>query len=260
VATALLGCQKKSEPSEAKGAAPGAEEQRPVREAAHATPVQTAVGQPTRPETDRMRDADRRPADVLDFFGIAPGMHVAELMTGKGYYAEILGHLIGPSGKLYAQNNKFVLEKFAEAEWAARLNRLSMPHVVRTDQELHELSFPADSLDAVLMILFYHDTYWMEVDRAAMNAAIFKALKPGGTYGIIDHHAAVGAGVSTVKTIHRIEASVVQKDVEDAGFVLDGSSDVLVHPEDARTLNVFDDNIRGKTDRFMYRFVKPAKQ
>ena len=107
------------------------------------------------------------------------------------------------------------------------------------------------------MVLFYHDTYWQEVDRPAMNQRIFRALKPGGIYGIIDHHAAAGAGADVVKTLHRIEREMVVAELLEAGFMLDAESDLLAHADDARSLNVFDPAVRGKTDQFVLRFRKP---
>jgi predicted methyltransferase len=220
--------------------------------------VAAAVAATSRPSEDRDRDADRRPADVLTFFGIEAGATVAELMTGRGYYAEILARAVGPNGKVYAQNNAFVLEKFAEQAITDRLAKPGLENVVRLDREIDDPGLPAGELDAVLMILFYHDTYWMEADRAAMNKAIFDALKPGGLYGVIDHHAEAGSGARDVKSLHRLEAALAEREILAAGFVLEASSELLHHPEDDRTKNVFDESIRGKTDRFIFKFRKPA--
>ena len=216
-----------------------------------------AVASSARPASDTARDADRKPAEILRFYGIAPGMNVAELMSGRGYYAEILAAAVGESGKVYVQNNQFVLERFAEKDITERLAKPQLKNAVRLDREIDDPGLPAGELDAALMILFYHDTYWMEADREKMNRAVFEALKPGGTYGIVDHHAEPGSGPRDVKTLHRVDAALVKKEVLAAGFEWVGESDVLAHPEDDRSANVFDDGLRGKTDRFAYRFRKP---
>jgi len=218
-----------------------------------------AVANPSRPEGDRDRDANRQPAEVLSFYGIEPGMQVAELMAGRGYYTEILSHALGSEGTLYVQNNRYVLERFAEEEISKRLAKPSLDNAVRHDREIDALDLPAEQFDAILMVLFYHDTYWMEADRDAMNAQIFAALKPGGLYGVVDHHAIAGSGDSVTKTLHRGDAEAIKAEVLRAGFIWDGESPVLEHPVDDRTTSVFAESIRGQTDRFVYRFRKPAQ-
>lgn len=216
-----------------------------------------AVAHPGRPAEDRARDADRRPAEVLDFFGVRPGDRVAELMSGRGYYAEILARGVGPTGRVYVQNTPFVLERFAEGPLTERLARIGGANVVRLDRPLEDPGLPPGELDAVLMVLFYHDTHWQGVDRARMNRAVLDSLVRGGVYGIVDHHAEAGSGDRDVQTLHRIDRALVVAEVLDAGFVLDAESDLLRHPEDDRTRNVFDESIRGRTDRFVLRFRKP---
>ncbi len=226
---------------------------------ARATPahIERAVDSPDRPLEDRRRDADRRPSEVLSFFGIEPGMKVAELMTGRGYYAEILAAAVGPQGTVYVHNSPYVLERFAEEAISARLRKDAFANAIRLDREVDDPGLPRGELDAVLLILFYHDTYWMEADRAAINRAVFEALVPGGVYGVIDHFAEDGSGARDVKSLHRVDAELVKKEIVESGFVLDADSDLLRHPEDDRTTNVFDESIRGKTDRFVFRFRKP---
>lgn len=215
-----------------------------------------AVEHEARPAEDRARDADRKPTAVLGFFDVNPGQTVVELMAGRGYYTEILARVVGPKGKVYAQNNQFVLEKFAEGPLSKRLEHPDLANVERLDTELDAPKIP-DGVDHVLMILFYHDAFWMEVDRAKMNAAVFAALKPGGVYGIVDHHAEAASGARDVKSLHRVDVEVVKKEILAAGFELVGESDVLRHEEDDRTKNVFDESLRGKTDRFVLAFRKP---
>lgn len=219
--------------------------------------IAEALSAPERPEQDRERDDERRPAEILAFLGVSPGMKIVDLMAARGYYTEILARLVGPQGGLYVHNNQFVLDRFARQPITERVERLQMPHVVHWDRELDALDLPAAELDVALMVLFYHDTYWQNVDRAAMNRGIFATLKPGGIYGVVDHHAQAGAADSQVKTLHRIEAAVVKREILAAGFEFVGESDVLAHPEDDRTSNVFAKEIRGRTDRFVFKFRKP---
>ncbi|KYF67282.1 SAM-dependent methyltransferase, partial [Sorangium cellulosum] len=215
-----------------------------------------------RADADKALDAGRKPAETLAFFGIQPGMKVAELMAGGGYTAELLARAVGPGGVVYGQNNRFVLERFAEKPWSERLKKPVMKTVVRVDRELDDPLPPeARDLDAVFLILFYHDAVWLEVDRAAMNRAIFRALKPGGVFAIIDHSGRDGTGVAEVKTLHRIEQKVVREEVERAGFRLEAEAAFLRSPTDTRDWNaspMVAGDKRGTSDRFVLKFVKPA--
>jgi predicted methyltransferase len=224
-------------------------------------PIAKAVNAKDRQADDKSLDEGRQPAKTLAFFGIAPGMKVAELGTGRGYTAELLARIVGTKGRVYAQNNQFVLQRFAEKPWSERLKKRVMKNVVRVDSEF-DAPLPAEAtdLDAVVNILFYHDTVWQKVDRDAMNRAIFKALKPGGVYGIVDHAAAKGAGIEQTQTLHRIERSVLRQEVERAGFRLDAQTDLLANPEDDHSWNAAPSaagDKRGTSDRFVFRFVKP---
>ena len=247
------------EPATPAATEPAATEPTPEDEQA----LRAAIDSEERPADDRARDEARKPYELLRFFDIRPGMHVADLGAGGGYLSEILARVVGPEGRVYVQNSPFVVERFAAKPLGERLARLDMPHVQRLDTEFDALGLPAGELDAVIMLLFYHDTFWMQkaaggtVDRAKMNRAIFDALKPGGVYGVIDHHAQAGSRDRDVQSIHRIDAELVKQEILAAGFELDAESDVLRHPEDDRTKNVFDPALRGKTDQFVYRFRKP---
>jgi predicted methyltransferase len=219
------------------------------------------VAAPDRTEADRALDAGRKPAEILSFYEIQPGMKVAELGAGGGYTAELLARIVGPSGVVYGQNSPMILEKFAAKPWAERLARPGNEKIVRWDS-VFDAPLPPEArdLDAVFMILFYHDTVWMEVDRPKMNAAIFAALKPGGVYAVIDHSARAGAGLTEVKTTHRIEETLVIEEIEAAGFKLAGKSEVLANPADSRDWNANPSGSgdkRGTSDRFVLRFVKP---
>jgi predicted methyltransferase len=224
--------------------------------------VRAVAGAEDRSEADRALDVGRRPAELLAFFDLRPGMRVAELGAGGGYTTELLARAVGPSGVVYAQNTPFILARFAEAPWSERLRKPVMQNVVRLDREFDDPLPPeARDLDLVLDVLFYHDTVWMKVDRDRMNRAVFAALRPGGVYGIVDHSARAGSGLADVQTFHRIEESVVKREVEAAGFELAAEADFLRNPEDTRDWNDSPraaGERRGTSDRFVLKFVKPT--
>jgi predicted methyltransferase len=223
--------------------------------------IQAAVDAPDRDAADRALDAGRQPARTLAFFGIRPGMRVAELGAGGGYTTELLVRVVGPQGRVYGQNSPFLLARVAEQPWTARLAKPLMKNVVRLDRDFDD-PFPADlhNLDAVLIVLLYHDTVWMKVDRARMNRAVFAALAPGGVYGIVDHSAKPGTGLSVAESLHRIDEATVRSEIEAAGFQLAAQGDFLRNPDDARDWSPSPraaGERRGTSDRFVLSFVKP---
>ena len=233
----------------------------PASEAVASDPVAAAVAAPDRSEADKQLDEQRKPAELLRFFGIQRGHRVAELGAGGGYTAELLARVVGPEGKVYGQNSQFILDRFAAQPWSARLKKPVMQSTVRLDTPF-DAPFPENvrDLDAVLIILFYHDTVWLKVDRAQMNAAVYRALKPGGTYGIVDHSARPGDGIEQTETLHRIEEKAVIAEVEAAGFRLEETADFLRNPEDTRDWNASPRSAgerRGTSDRFVLKFEKP---
>lgn len=223
--------------------------------------VRAAVDAPDREEADRALDAGRHPAELLAIFGVAPGMRVGEIASGGGYTTELLARVVGPTGVVHGQNSPFILARFAEAPWTARLEKPVMAHVVRHDTEFDD-PFGADvrDLDVVVNVLFYHDTVWIGTDRDAMNRAVFAALRPGGRYVLVDHAARVGDGATVTESLHRIEERVVREEVERAGFRLVGTSDVLRAPEDTRDWSASPRTAgerRGTSDRFVLVFERP---
>ncbi len=222
--------------------------------------LQAIVDAPDRAADDRALDGGRHPGQMLAFFGIAPNMQVADLAAGNGYTTELLARAVGSAGKVYSQNNKFVLG-FANDAWTARLATPPNKVVTRVERELDDpLPSDAQNLDVVLMVLFYHDTYWQKVDRVKMDAAIFAALKHGGVFGVVDHSAADGAGATQVDTLHRIEEREVIADVSKAGFTLESEASFLREPNDKRDWNPSPRKAgarRGTSDRFVLKFIKP---
>ena len=225
---------------------------------------EAAVASDARPDSDRDRDAERKPAAVLEFLRIEPGMTVLDMFTGGGYYAEIISGVVGEEGKVIAHSNQaylgFVGDAFKERFDSGRLTNVEVLMA-----ENNELSLEADSLDAVMLVLSFHDLYhsdpengWPRIDGPAFLAELMKGLKPGGIVAIIDHYAEAGAPAETGDTLHRIDPAIVVTDMEAAGFVLDGQSDLLRNPNDDLTRIVFAPELRGKTDRFMMRFKNPG--
>ncbi len=263
----VWGCAQQTPPPDAPASAPPpAAPAAVVVRAPAAAPAQPAdydavVAAPDRSEDDRALDAGRHPRELLALIGVRPGMKVAELGAGGGYTAELLARAVGPSGVVYGQNPKFILERFAAKPWAARLEKPVMKNVVRADREFDDPLPPeAKDLDAVLIDLFYHDTVWMNVDRLVMNQAIFRALKPGGVYVVVDHSAKAGSGLADVQTLHRIEEPVVRAEIEKAGFKLVRESAVWRAPEDSRDWSTSPRTAgerRGTSDRFALVYEKP---
>lgn len=206
-------------------------------------------------------DKGRHPAELLTFLDLRPAMRVAEISAGGGYTTELLARAVAPDGVVYGQNSKFILERFAEKPWSERLAKPIMKNVVRVDREFDDPLPPeAKNLDAVVNVLFYHDTVWMKTDRMRMNQAIFRALRPGGAYFIIDHSGRPGTGIAEVQTNHRIEEQVVRDEVQKAGFRLAAEADFLRNPADSRDWNASPRAAaerRGTSDRFVLKFVKP---
>jgi predicted methyltransferase len=213
-----------------------------------------------RTEADRALDPGRKPAETLAFLDVRPMMKVGELGAGGGYTTELLARAVGPAGVVYAENPKAFLA-FAGEAWTARLARPVNRNVVRVDREF-EAPFPpeAKGLDLVVIYANYHDTVWLDVDRAAMNRAVLAALKQGGAYVVIDSSARPGSGTNDAKTLHRIEEEVVKSEVIAAGFKLAVEGNFLRNPADPRDWNASPraaGEKRGTGDRFALRFVKP---
>lgn len=222
-----------------------------------------AVRHPGRSAADRGRDADRKPAAVLEFFGIRPGMTVLDMYSGGGYYTELLSYLVGSEGRVIAHTNE-AYTRFVGEEATERYANDRLHNVDVLIAENNELDLPSGRFDAVMLILAYHDIYyvapdsgWPRIDGAAFIGELREALKPGGLLAVVDHYAAAGAPAETGNTLHRIDPAIVIADLEAAGFVLEAQSDVLRNTDDDHSLYMADPSVRGKTDRFVMRFRKP---
>jgi len=217
---------------------------------------QSAVADTLRPADEVARDPLRHPAEMLAFAQVQPGQKIADIRPGAGYFTRLFSRVVGEGGHVYA----FVPNKTAERE-NPRADALvaAYPNVSRVNGDLDAMTFD-QPLDLVFMSQEYHDFHIPRfgVDVTKMNADIFKALKPGGLFVVIDHQAAPGSGNTAVETLHRIEGAQLRREVEAAGFVFDGETSAVANPADDHSLNVFDEAIRGKTDQFVYRFRKPG--
>lgn len=214
----------------------------------------------SRPAEDRARDAGRKPVQVVAFLGIEPGMTVVDLIAAGGYNTEVLSIAVGPEGKVYAQNNAYVLqmrEGANDKEMTARLAGGRLPNVQRLDREIAELGLAPGSIDAAVTALNFHDIYNGRGAEAAARflEAVYAFLEPGGVLGIIDHAGNPGADN---EKLHRIEEKRVVEAALAAGFELEATSDVLRNPADDRSRSVFDAELRGHTDRFVLRLRKPG--
>ena len=236
----------------------------PIRGVIRSTSPAEALAAPDRPAEDKALDAGRKPEELLTFIGVGRGMKVAEIFAGGGYMAELLARVVGPEGAVWAQNTPEILQQFAEKPWSERLARLKMAWLVRVDRPLNDPLPPeAKDLDMVVMHLVYHDTVAAGVDRAAMNSGVWKALRPGGMFAIIDHAAKDGTGPDAAKELHRIDAKFVQTEVERAGFMLDRTSTLLENKADTRDWNASPPaagDKRGTSDRFVMVFRKQTAQ
>ena len=222
-------------------------------------PITAAVADPDRTADDRARDERDHAVDVLTFFGIAPGMVIADIFAAGGYYSELLGRIVGPTGKVYLYNNAGYA-KFGAKALAARVDSGRLQNVSVIQKEVGQIGIPAGSVDVVLMSMSYHDLYFKDdgwsVDPAALFTEVHAMLKPGGELAIIDHAAKAGTGSSAAQELHRIDEAFARKDIESRGFKFVGSLDVLHNSADDRTKVVFDPAIRGHTDRFIDKFVR----
>lgn len=213
--------------------------------------IKAAVADTGRPAVDRYRDDRRKPAETVAFAGVGEGMTVAELIPGNGYYTRILSKAVGPKGRVYTL-------PFTEPRAAMSKAIAAYPaygNVTLVAGSPFSLGLPAQ-VDLVWTTQNYHD---IRQGRAQLNKAVFDALKPGGTYFIVDHAAKPGAGDEVLLSLHRIDEAVVRREVEAAGFVLEADSQLLRNPADDRAKMVFDRDVDRHTDQFVLKFRKPAQ-
>ena len=228
--------------------------------------VEQAVAAATQRSADNVAmDASRKPAELLKFFGLRRGAKVADMVGMNGYWAEIMAPAVGQRGHVTVWAPAQFMNEERKASFAAGVGRLRNVSLVVSPFEAPEL--PARTFDFMLINLDYHDVYWENAERGiprmqpdAWLARVYAAMKPGGIVGVVDHAAAAETNPrETVEELHRIDPAVVRADFERAGFVLEGTSDLLANPADDHSKNVFDKDVRGKTDRFIMKFRKPRR-
>jgi predicted methyltransferase len=222
--------------------------------------VTAAINDPARKD-DAANDARRHAADVVTFTGLKPGQKVAELVPGEGYWTRIFSGVVGAQGHVYTvwPNEMGKYSAKSLANWQGLVKQPPYENVSVLQQPGAKLSLP-EPVDLVFTSQNYHDyhdKFMGPVDMADFDKQVFGALKPGGVFVVVDHSAVNGSGFGATDTLHRVDEEAVKKEVEAAGFVLDGESDALRNQDDPRTAKVFDPGIRGKTDQFILRFKKP---
>jgi predicted methyltransferase len=227
--------------------------------------IAAAVADSARPDADRQRDADRKPAELLAFAGLKPGMKVGEMLPGGGYFTRVFSKTVGDKGVVYA----LVPARPANApaggpDFAAPMNALAASPGFGNLRvaAMGPSGGPAgiEPVDLVWTSLNYHDLHNRpNADLLAVNKAVLEVLKPGGIYIVVDHAAETGSGARDTSTLHRIDPALVRTEVLAAGFEFAGESAALRNPDDPHKVRNGDPSIRGKTDQFVYKFRKPKK-
>jgi predicted methyltransferase len=226
-----------------------------MRDTQSAPDYAAVVAAADRSEADRKTDERRKPAQILAFTGIRPGMKVLDLGAGGGYSTELVARAVGPTGTVYGQNSREMGEK-AAALFGERAKKPAMRNVVTVTRNFEDPVPPeARDLDVVTFFFEYHEMPNLKVDLLKMHRRVYDALKPGGLYIVADHSARPGDGTSVGRTLHRIEESVVRRDMEAAGFRLVGEGTFLRNPADMRDVPVFKSPV--PVDEFFLKYQRP---
>lgn len=243
--------------------------------------IDAIVQAPDRSAADRTNDQRRHPEALLQFIGVKPGWTALDVSTGGGYTTELLARAIGPTGIVWAQSRgpaaaspkpaapeggaaampapqrtaADMLAARSASMKAAGVSAAPIAYVARPFDDPVPPEVANGQLDLVTLMFNYHDFGFLGVNRTQANAAIFKALKPGGLYVIADHAGRPGTGIAESGTLHRIEESFLRAEVEAAGFKLLAEGDFLRNPSDPRDQNT--PNPPQAKDEFVLKFVKP---
>ena len=225
--------------------------------------VASAVSNPKRPAEDIVNDANRKPDQVLSFFHIKPGMTVLDLFSGGGYYTEILNSVVGENGKVIAHTNEAYIP-FSGEIYQKRYLDERLVQTTTIIAEADDLELDANSLDAVMLVLTWHDFLfsdeqngWKAIDEDLLLEKLCKAMKPGAVLGLIDHVANSGGEPAEIaQSLHRIDPQLVRDSFADSCFTLEAEAEILRNSEDKHTIPVFDPSLRRNTDRFVFRFVR----
>ncbi len=215
--------------------------------------IKAAIEDPARPPEQKARDANRLPAELLMLSGIKPGQSVVEFASFGQYFTTFLADIAGPKGKVYMYDLPYTDKRAGEA---SRAFVAAHPNAQYQLVDYNAIELP-QGVDEVFMVLYYHDLSINKIDTAVLNAKIFKALKPGGIFFVVDHNAAPGSGRRDTDKLHRIDPALIRSEVTAAGFKLVKESDLLAHPADDHTQLVFAPAVRGMTDQSVFVFQKP---
>lgn len=225
--------------------------------------ISAAVAASGRSDDNVKLDVSRKPAEVLRFLGLRPGMQVLDLFGANRYWSEIMAPAVGPKGHVLVWEASQFYDDDAKTAFAAF--QAKNPNVEITATPFEALALPKRKFDFVMLNLNYHDTYWSsekykipKMNPATFLKTVYASMKPGAVIGVIDHVASPNGDTrATVDKLHRIDPNVVKADFRRAGFILVASSSMLRNRADDHSLLVFDPKIRGKTDRFLFKFKKP---
>jgi len=215
--------------------------------------IRQAVESSARPDAAVIRDVNRKPAEVLTLSGIKPGDKVAEFAGFGQYYTYMLSDIVGPKGSVTMYDLPYTEARNGDNSRAFVASHPNTSYVVK---DYNELSLPGD-FDIVYIVLYYHDLPLNDVDTAKLNQKIYDALKPGGIYLVVDHNAEPGSGTRDTRQLHRIDPEVIAQEIQSAGFRLVERSNLLAHSDDDHSKMVFDPQLRGLTDRTVFKFQKP---
>ncbi|MEJ0100190.1 MAG: methyltransferase [Pseudomonadota bacterium] len=239
----------------AEPAAPAAPAKPYVIPAGTADFIVKAVQSKDRPAADVARDFDRKPAELLTLSGVKPGDHILEFASFGQYFTNLLSPIVGDKGSVYMLDLPYTEARSGAASKAfVATHPNSQYHI-----EDYNAAVLPQNLDEVFIVLYYHDLGLQNIDTAALNAKVFKSLKPGGVFFVVDHNARPGSGRDDTKALHRIDPAVVKQEITAAGFELVTESKLLANPADDHTWMVFTKDKRGTTDQTVWKFRKPLK-
>jgi predicted methyltransferase len=220
--------------------------------------IDAAIASKERTEADHTRDQREKPAEVLAFAGVKPGMTVADLFSAGGYYTELLAGVVGPNGKVYAVNN-VPYATYSKKDREARFTEGRLKNVEHRIIEASWFNLPPKSVDVAVIVMSFHDVYWIdekegwpEINPDGFIESVKRMLKPGGKLLVIEHNAPAGSGREMAGKAHRLNEEFAKKALTSHGFVLEKTFDGLRNKEDQLDKMVFDPSVRGKTDRYVH--------
>jgi len=202
-------------------------------------------------------------SELIRFARVDAASIVIDVYPGDGDWTRLFSDVVGPEGRVFsfvpAEVAHFKNDPVGHMRALAKEPGRENVEVVSAD--LVAMPEVTQAADVLWLHLFYHDLHTALIQAkgataAAFNRAVYEQLKPGGSYVIVDHAAAAGAGTSDSQSLHRIDPASVREEVQAAGFVLDAQSVLLAKKDDPHSVKVFDPSVKGETDRFAYRFVK----